>query len=219
MAFTLYGLKKGDGEIRYIGITSQSLTSRLQQHLWERRDTYKTRWIEKMIREENLKPSIVPYCVGLTLSEANDLERRVIAELKTLGFDLVNSTDGGDGITMTPETCRKIGDANRKRVQTPETRKKISEASRGENNPNFGKTFGPMPKETREKIAAGNRGRIKSDAECKNISIALTGKTHSVEHRKNNSAARIGKRLSRESVEKREATRRANGWNKLSRPV
>lgn len=51
---------------------------------------------------------------------------------KALGADLVNGTDGGEGvIDRSGEIARKIGDAHRGKFVSEETRRRISEAHKG----------------------------------------------------------------------------------------
>lgn len=93
--FTLYGLRKPGEEARYIGIASTALHKRLSSHLSKRTDDYRGRWIAKAKRDSSVI-EIVPYCVGLSEKDACELERQVIAELRKLGLDLVNTHEGGN---------------------------------------------------------------------------------------------------------------------------
>lgn len=45
-------------------------------------------------------------------SEGPAAEIKYIRIARSLGMNLVNATDGGDGVTMTPETRKKIGAAH-----------------------------------------------------------------------------------------------------------
>lgn len=92
--FTLYGLRKPGEEARYIGITSGVLSYRLAGHLKEQTEDRRGRWIAKAKRE-NSKIEVVPFCVGLSKEDACELERAVIAELRKIGLDLVNTHEGG----------------------------------------------------------------------------------------------------------------------------
>lgn len=94
-AFTLYGLRKPGEEARYIGIACQTLKKRLTDHLREKKKYRKNLWLAKAKRENSVI-EITSYCVGLTKEEACELERAVIAELRKLGLDLVNTAAGGE---------------------------------------------------------------------------------------------------------------------------
>lgn len=168
--FTLYGLNKPGEEARYIGVTSKRLEVRLSHHLCDRPDNHRTRWIRKML-QENQKPEIVPYCVGLTDKEACELERSMIAELKKLGLSLVNGTGGGEGIfEPTDETRKKLSEGNKKWKRSPETCGRISESKKGNKNL-LGFKFSP---ESKKKMSLAQTGE-KSH---------MFGKKRSVEDRK-----------------------------------
>lgn len=203
---TLYGLRQPGKEIRYIGITCQKLQERLRKHLIEPEDSHKNRWFKKLLREENIKPEIIPYCVGLSSEEeAKSLERAVIRCLREARFNLVNSTDGGDGVTMTPETRAKIGAAHIGKIISPEHRAKISAANTGKKCPpekreaQTGKKHSP---EHCAKIRAAQTGKKYSPEHCAAISAANTGKTATPEARVNMSAAQTERRARERQEEK-----------------
>lgn len=58
-------------------------------------------------KRENVKVEIVPYCVGLSEKEACELEAAVIAELRKIGLDLVNTSPGGNLPPATKWTLEK----------------------------------------------------------------------------------------------------------------
>lgn len=72
------------------------------------------------------------------------------------GMDLVNATDGGDGVTMTPQIRKKISDKNKGRIASEEARANMSAAKqgpehRGVNHSCFGRT---RSEETKIKLRA-----------------------------------------------------------------
>jgi hypothetical protein len=98
-----------DGEIRYVGVTTVTLESRLSGHIGEAAggiDTYKCRWIRKLVRL-GFKPTIVQLCLvkGESWSE---VEVYWIAYFKTIGCPLTNATEGGQGHKITQEIKDKI---------------------------------------------------------------------------------------------------------------
>lgn len=63
-------------------------------------------------------------------------EIRWIKALKSVGYDLVNLTNGGDGVSPTKETIEKMKASALRRWSDPEQRRLISEATKkGMNNP------------------------------------------------------------------------------------
>lgn len=126
--FTLYGLRKpGEDLIRYIGITSQPLSSRLRQHLTEAGSVEKKYWVDKMLPDI---PEIVPLALELTLAEAYDLESQVIVGLKKLGFDLLNRTNGGGPVIVTQRAKERKERAEAIEKQKRELCQAFSEVSR-----------------------------------------------------------------------------------------
>jgi len=112
---------------KYVGITIAPLNVRLRGHLEGKKlrtNTYKNNWVKQLSRE-GLIPTIhlIEEVVGWTL--ACEREKYWIAGLRKQGFNLTNSTDGGEG---------SVGIIARE-----ETRKKLSIATTGENNPAYGK--------------------------------------------------------------------------------
>lgn len=94
--YKIYGLKViGDNEIRYIGLTKNSLTYRLRGHKKEkRRNPYKIKWVAKnkseieiVLLEDNIPD----------LKTANDREVYYIGLYRKNGSRLINLTNGGDG--------------------------------------------------------------------------------------------------------------------------
>jgi len=166
--------------IRYIGKTIRELNHRLSIHIAEIslvNKTHKNNWI-KFLLNEGIIPTIS------LIEEINDSygsEREIywIRYYKELGFDLTNSTDGGEGMLNPSE----------------ETRKKLSKASTGKNNPNYGKK---RTKEINDKINAV-RVMKHSDETKKILGEKSKGHTLSEEVRKVISEKNKGKKLSEET--------------------
>ena len=108
-----------DGAIRYVGMTTIGVVERLSQHVRERNssDSHKNKWLRKL-NSSGLKPEIL--CVDIVDAENWEIaEQWWIRRMKESGFNLVNSTAGGDGFIELP---REIVLAGAKK--SSETRKK-----------------------------------------------------------------------------------------------
>ncbi len=141
-----------NGEIRYVG-KADDPEARLRDHLKDRRDFHRVRWIKSLV-DEGIKPVLIllEQCSKQIWQER---ERYWIAFLRENGADLVNTTDGGEGITRhSPEVLAKISAAAKGnkywlgRKHTVETRTKLSESHKDK----------PMLSQTREAIAKANIG-------------------------------------------------------------
>lgn len=92
--YSVYALTCG-GEIRYIGITSQSLGRRLSQHLSDAkrasRNEHKTNWIRKCLKDGD-SVQIKLLRQWMDESDAHRIERQIIAKLRP---QLVNVHEGG----------------------------------------------------------------------------------------------------------------------------
>lgn len=96
MNYKVYALACGDsGKIRYIGITKNSLSQRLNQHKTDlRRNKHKINWIKSL--KGNIKIILIKDEIP-SLKEANELEVYYISYYNEKGCKLVNKTAGGDG--------------------------------------------------------------------------------------------------------------------------
>lgn len=94
--YKIYGLfdKNNPNDIRYIGLTKQTLKQRCSKHRTEKYNLYKLNWVNK-IGKNNL--NIISLIDNLTLEEARENEIRLIKEYKENGFKLTNITNGGEG--------------------------------------------------------------------------------------------------------------------------
>jgi hypothetical protein len=106
--------------------------------------------------------------------EAKKIEILLIEKYgrKDLGLgNLVNMTDGGDGVLgliCSEETRHKIGKKHKGKILTEETRQKLSEANKGKT----------VSEETRKKIGEVNKGKTFSEETRQKLSEALKGNTH-----------------------------------------
>ena len=106
------------------------------------------RWIRKL-RMQGKEYEIVVLATCTDNNDLNETEMFYITYFRSIGMQLLNCTDGGDGsLNPSPETRAKMSAASKKRW--PESAKKFS-------------GLGRVPSlETREKIAAKKRGISRS---------------------------------------------------------
>ncbi len=85
-------------QIRYIGVTSQSLNRRFSRHLVDskRRKTHRDCWIFGL-KQKNLLP-IIELIDIVDKDNWQFWERYYISQFKAWGFDLTNLTIGGEGV-------------------------------------------------------------------------------------------------------------------------
>lgn len=152
-------------------------------------------------------------------SEALSVERKVIAEYRAAGTQLVNLTDGGEGVsglkhteatkqtiseikkkqTVTPEARAKISEANKKRYLDPHERYRCTAHLKGKPSHRRGKT---LSQETRQKMSASRTGKQCSAEARKKISEANQGKIRTQEQRSRLAALRRGVPASEETKKK-----------------
>lgn len=162
MIFSVYILREaGNPEIRYVGITSKSLSSRLYKHLKQERhrNAYKGRWIDQVLSKGG-EIEIIPIVNNVESDIAESLEIFYIKRFRQLGFRLTNLTDGGERGTLGYR-------------HTEEWKKNASIKRSGSGNAFFGRRHSPeslekiskrvLSKESREKIAKSLTGRKQSE--------------------------------------------------------
>lgn len=185
-----------DGRVRYVGKTSRSLASRLNQHCAPSRldNPHKRNWVRSVL-DDGFK-------VGIRLlEECNDDQWRERETFWIASFDgLTNKTLGGDGSSgcvptaesrakmsrsqtgrsHSPETIAKM----RGKVASEETRKNISRALMGHS----------VSAETRAKLSQYNTGRHHTEESKAN----MRKRRPTEETRRKMREARLGKPLSPE---------------------
>ena len=139
---------------RYVGVT-KDLNQRMRGHLSNRKaTTHRSNWINILIAL-GLKPVLTVLEI-VPDYQREDAERAWILGFRQSGADLVNATDGGEGMpNPVPEVRAKISAASKGntkflgRKHTAETRAKMSEKKMGNKN-----MLGHSPSaETRAKIS------------------------------------------------------------------
>lgn len=116
--YTIYKLiDPVSNEIRYIGLTFNTLKQRLASHLSERGRSHKINWIRKL-KSQGLKPVIEPIEENiLSYDEVCNSEIYYIEYYKSIGCDLTNMATGGNKNKKMSEEVRKrmsISAKNRK---------------------------------------------------------------------------------------------------------
>jgi len=121
-------------KVRYIGKTI-NLKQRFDRQMNECSNTHRCHWIQSL-RKKGKKPTQV------VLQQLNDDEDWQAAEIKWIaiakkyGWDLVNGTDGGDGVlNVSGEGRARMLAAWKGRKHKPETLLKLSESSKGRVKP------------------------------------------------------------------------------------
>lgn len=213
------------GEVRYVGVTTNAKV-RLSLHLSRARNnktkTHKDNWIRSLLASNiNVIMTEIESGQGPTWQER---EQYWIAHYRGTGADLTNATDGGDGTigrTLSDEHKAQISTKSKERRDSPETRMKKSMALKG-------RSTGPLSEETKKKLSAAHKGRVKSEQEILNISMAsknaiangtkimpvALGSKRSSDVRNKISIANKGRVQSQEEIEKRKLTiktKRENG--------
>lgn len=159
--YTLYKLQSSESSaIRYVGITSMTLKSRLANHKGTPRhiNPHKWNWIKKLKRTGH-------HCVlssildDLSLEDANYLETKVIAFLKKAGEPLLNILPGGGTRQGIPHT--------------ESAKNKNRESHLGPKNPNWGRS---MPGHVKQILIKANTGRKPSEAMIQSLRKRNTGR-------------------------------------------
>jgi len=151
MTVKIYTLENPDtGEVRYLGKTVKSLTSRLSHHKGTHSTTHKDQWIRSLDKDP----------VIIKIDEVDEenwefWESWWIQYFKFIGANLTNHTLGGDGhngVRQSEKSNRKRSKSLSGRSRKDEVKKKISESHKGKS----------IPQEVREKISNTLSGRTMS---------------------------------------------------------
>ncbi|ODS51368.1 MAG: hypothetical protein ABS40_21210 [Agrobacterium sp. SCN 61-19] len=138
IVYTLSDSRSRD-EIRYVGITKNP-DARLSQHKGDKGRSHKACWVRSVLRDGG---SLVMKAIeaGLTWEQATSREVAIIADFRSRGVRLTNSTDGGEGIPghEASDELREVRARNATgRVHSPETKMKMSAWQVGQKRPERG---------------------------------------------------------------------------------
>ena len=124
-----------DNEVRYVGFTV-NIKKRFHEHISEATrgiaKSHKARWINVLLNLD-LRPIIEVIERGA--GEWQSVEQYWIRHYRMQGARLTNATDGGDGtLNPSPETRKKLRQANLGRKHTPEAIEKTRQSNLGRKN-------------------------------------------------------------------------------------
>lgn len=162
-AFFIYFLsdpsipKKG-----YLGI-SENPEKRYRQHLGTKETCYRGNWI-RSLTARGLRPTLEILARVPEVTCQQD-EINYIAAFRSLGFSLVNTTPGGDGVgrgEQHPNWGKKLSTAHRAKIGRP-----------GDKNPFFGKKHSL---ETRKQMRCSHLGVLLPSKQREKIGNTLRGK-------------------------------------------
>lgn len=196
----IYGLLDPEsGDLRYIGKTVKTLRQRLRGHLFDskKKSNHRERWVNSLL-SRGLEPIIEEF--DAVAGDGSAEEVACIGVAKALGCRLTNGTAGGDGATgraLSPETKRKIGDANKKQVgakRSAQMKARLSDALKGNTR---------------------CTGRALSETHKRRISEALKGIVVGEGTREKHRARMLGTKQSPESIKRNRATNKANHFFKV----
>lgn len=160
------------GEVRYVGWTGVSVTSRFKAHKKEIKNSWKSNWIQSLLPLEPVVEIVEAIAAG---EDWQKRERHWIKFHKESGAKLTNLTEGGEGsVGWNPST---------------ETRAKLSAKSSGTKNPFYGKKHS---EETRRFISENQKGRKLTEEQKRKIGNKSRGHKHTPEAKAKISAALSG---------------------------
>lgn len=183
-------------EIRYVGKT-ENLGKRLREHINQKSNTHRFKWINSL-KKEGLEPSI-EILDEVDSTEWKFWERFYIGLFKSWCINLVNATNGGDGIDgfkHSIESRMLMSEKQKGRIVKPETRLKISNSMKGRIPANA------------HKLVEYSRNRVWKQSSLEKLSLAsmgnknMLGKHHSQKTKDIISKTHKGQKLSPERVNK-----------------
>jgi len=183
-------------EVRYVGKTYKGIENRKNQHVSHAihgRVGHKYAWIRILIGLE-LEPLVVALEEKVSIKDTKNREKYWVSYGRKNGWPLTNMTAGGEGVAVVSnDTGKNISNALKGRSFSESHKAALREAR---------KKQAPMSQETKDKIAAANRGKPMHPNVRKVLPKYWLGKTHSEEHRKKVAAAKTGTTLSKEARNK-----------------
>lgn len=165
--YKIYALRLvNSDEIKYIGYTGTSLKKRLSRHLYEcfRYNHKNANWIKKHKDNEGID-------IILLEDNINEIEIAWLREVeyirnyRELGYDLNNTTDGGEGVSgiLISEKLKGEGNPFYGKKHTEDSRNRMSIKAKertGESNSFYGKKH---KIESKNKISNGRVGKCEGD--------------------------------------------------------
>lgn len=176
----IYALTDPDSaEVRYIGKTIRP-KERLQNHCNDKTSCHRVHWIQSLIAAGKRPALIILECLSAD-ADWQAAEKRWIADARTKGWRLTNSTDGGDGVVnLSGESKARMLQTWKGRKHRPESLLKIGAASRGRRHTEEYKqmmrekmSVRDFTPDHRERLSKANRKL--TDAQALEILAALAG--------------------------------------------
>lgn len=125
-----------NNQIRYVGLTLNTLNQRLKSHRNENSKSHKTNWV-KSLQKKGYSPKIELIEIVSTYEEACEREIYWISKLKEEGHRLTNHASGGnknkkmsDEVRLKMSIAQKERYKNKKVFLSNEVKKKISESTK-----------------------------------------------------------------------------------------
>ncbi len=163
MAIYIYALRDPfTDEIRYIGKSIRP-RERLANQCNEKSNTHRCHWIQSVLARGS-KP--IQEILEVLPDDANwqDIEKKWIAYGRSAGWNLTNSTDGGDGVlNISGESKERMIKTWKGRKHRPESLLKIGQASKGRK----------FSEETLKRKSEKMKGRIISSEHRAKLSSAI----------------------------------------------
>lgn len=216
MTTKIYAMTDLDGCIRYIGKTAHSLQGRRSEHLLDARkgkSGHRCNWIRSLVKTGKL-PNI--QLLGEVSGSGSVEEIAWIKYFRDEGVNLVNDTDGGEGMSgykASDETKKKLSLCRIGHKTSEETKTKISISEKGRVRLDLRGVSRTL--EVREKIRQAKLGKELSDKHIK----ALTGVRHKVSSATRKMwAERNKKRYSNSEEREKSRTRMLQYWRTHERP-
>lgn len=191
------------GEIRYVGKSSAGL-QRAKSHGAPKRlaadDTHKGRWI-RMLAEQGLRYQI-RVLEETTAEDLAQAEITWIARGRSLGWNLTNATDGGEGglpgLQHTAATREKVRQSKLGKKRAPFTAEALANMAAAQKRRYA--TQG-VSAEALEKNRASNTGKKRSTETCERIRVAKTGGLLTEDHKAKIADGLRGKKRTPEQCE------------------
>jgi group I intron endonuclease len=202
---------RGEDNVKYIGQTIYTLKKRLGEHLRANGNSERQIWIRSLL-SEGITPIIEHIETVPVGGKWWEREKYWIKWYRDMGYKLVNSTDGGEGMPgyitkketkekqrraklgtkRTAESVEKSRMSNTGKKRSLEVRKKMSEAQRGK----------VLSEETKGKLRQINLGKKQSEESIEKTRRANLGRRRTEQEKEALRKANLGKKMSPESIEK-----------------
>lgn len=179
------------GQVRYVGKTSDELHKRLRAHLSEAKYKnlgHRGSWIRGLMSRG--KSPLIVKDVDVPPGECwKQYERDRIAYYRSVGCDLVNGTDGGEGLSNPNDEVRfRMSESASIRCKTDAGLRHLQENGRKGGRLNKGKK---KPPHVGAAVSASNKRRTVSIETRMKMGTVRKGRIYSPEHRRKISEGKL----------------------------